>query len=141
METPERDLGMKNGLHIDIMKNKIWYLNDRIHREDGPAIETETGYFTWCKNGEKHREDGPAHIEPDGTKWWYLHGKIHRIDGPALEDVYGNDQWFIGGICLNEYEIDKTKKFLAGECFRELPMYLNHPILKFVAKKMLEQNE
>jgi len=31
---------------------KFWYLNDVLHREDGPAIET-----------------------PNGEKFWYLHGK------------------------------------------------------------------
>ena len=32
--------------------NKWWYLNDQLHREDGPAVE-------WAS----------------GTKWWYLNGK------------------------------------------------------------------
>ena len=29
---------MKNGLHIDEDGTKRWYLNDKLHRTDGPAI-------------------------------------------------------------------------------------------------------
>ena len=38
----------------------------------------------WYFNDELHREDGPACVEPDGTKSWYVHGRLHRIDGPAV---------------------------------------------------------
>jgi len=37
-----------------------WYLNDKFHREDGPAIERVSGEKWWCLNGERHRTDGPA---------------------------------------------------------------------------------
>ena len=36
---------------VDGYGTKSWYLNDKLHREDGPAIE-------WA----------------DGTKYWYLNG-------------------------------------------------------------------
>ena len=55
---------------------KSWYLNDKLHRERGPAIEYANGSKEWYLNGNRHREDGPA-IEraSDGTKSWYLNGK------------------------------------------------------------------
>jgi hypothetical protein len=34
---------MKNGLIIDEDGDKIWYLNDLLHREDGPAVEHANG--------------------------------------------------------------------------------------------------
>ena len=29
---------MKNGLIVDEKGNLYWYLNDELHREDGPAV-------------------------------------------------------------------------------------------------------
>ena len=52
-----------------------WYLNDKLHREDGPAVEYSDGTKQWYLNGERHREDGPAIESADGTKHWYLNGE------------------------------------------------------------------
>ena len=54
---------------------KRWYLHDKLHREDGPAVEDADGAKYWYLHGERHREDGPAEEYPDGTKYWYLNGK------------------------------------------------------------------
>ena len=55
---------------------KRWYLNGKLHREDGPAIEYAIGHKEWYLNGKFHREDGPAIEDANGTKkWWYLNGK------------------------------------------------------------------
>jgi hypothetical protein len=43
------------------------------------------GTKEWYLNGKLHREDGPAVEYSDGTKYWYLNGKLHREDGPAIE--------------------------------------------------------
>ena len=51
---------------------KIWYLNEKLHREDGPAIEYSDGGKSWYINGKRHREDGPAIDDIDGYKAWYL---------------------------------------------------------------------
>ena len=53
---------------------KSWWLNRKLHREDGPAIEWSNGSKSWYLNGELHREDGPAYVDPDGTKEWCLNG-------------------------------------------------------------------
>ena len=54
---------------------KEWYLNGKLHREDGPAYENPNGTKAWWLNGKLHREEGPAYERPDGTKAWYLNGE------------------------------------------------------------------
>ena len=54
---------------------KEWWLNDKLHREDGPAIERADGLKEWWLNGELHREDGPAIEWADGSKEWWLNGE------------------------------------------------------------------
>lgn len=54
---------------------KEWYLNDKLHREDGPAIECINNKF-WYFNGLLHRVDVPAAEYADGTKAWYLHDEL-----------------------------------------------------------------
>jgi len=41
------------------------------------------GDKVWYLNGKHHREDGPAVEDADGTKKWFLNDKLHREDGPA----------------------------------------------------------
>jgi hypothetical protein len=53
-----------------------WYLNNMLHREDGPAIEYADGDKHWYLNGKRHREDGPACKLEDGYKAWFWKGKI-----------------------------------------------------------------
>jgi hypothetical protein len=55
--------------------SKYWYLDGKLHREDGPAIEGSGGSKFWYLNDKFHREDGPAIECPDGDKVWYLDGK------------------------------------------------------------------
>ena len=47
-----------------------WYLNDKRHREDGPAIEWVNGSKQWYLNDKRHRVDGPAYEWADGSKSW-----------------------------------------------------------------------
>lgn len=75
----------------------IWYLNDRKHRIDGPAIEYDDGGVEWYKDGLLHREDGPAINYVSGYKAWWLNGQIHRVDGPAVEFSNGRLGWYING--------------------------------------------
>ena len=51
---------------------KYWYLNGKLHREDGPAVEFTNGYKEWVFNGKLHREDGPSVEWANGDKEWYL---------------------------------------------------------------------
>jgi hypothetical protein len=64
--------------------SRRWYLNDKFHREDGPALE----YI-------------------NGTKAWYLNGKLHREGGPAIEYVNGGKDWYLSGVRYSKEEFDK----------------------------------
>jgi len=74
--------------------NKFWYLNEKLHREQGPAVISPDGTKEWYLNGERHREQGPAVIDSDGYKEWYFNGKLHRVDGPAIEWPDGSKYWY-----------------------------------------------
>ena len=63
---------------------KIWYLNGKCHREDGPAVE-----------------------HANGTKYWYLNDQLHREDGPAIEWVNGTQYWYLNDRQLTEEEFKK----------------------------------
>ena len=78
---------MKNGLIIDEEGSNVWYLNDKYHREDGPAIEWVNGNKWWYLHGKLHRVDGAAEEYTNGNKVWFLNGEIHREDGPAVDCV------------------------------------------------------
>lgn len=92
---------------------QIWTKNDRLHREDGPAVTYPDGTRAWYKNGRLHREDGPAVENPDGEYDWYLNGALHRLDGPAR--CYSNTyQWWVFGEQISE------KEFLSKEFYVRL---------------------
>ena len=55
------------------------------------------GTKEWWLNGKLHREDGPAYESYDGTKEWWLNGKLHREDGPAIEYSSGTKVWYLNG--------------------------------------------
>lgn len=63
----------------------IWYLNGKIHRDDGPAIIHHTGSKFWWVNGKCHKLSGPASVWSGGTTVYYIHGVIH-----TQEEFYNN---------------------------------------------------
>jgi hypothetical protein len=77
---------------VDYVTN--YYLDDKLHRIDGPAKEWNDGTKCWFQNGKRHRIDGPAIEYPDGEKHWYQNGLLHRLDGPALEYSGGDKEWY-----------------------------------------------
>lgn len=63
------------------------------------------GTKEWWLNGKLHRSDGPALERANGTKEWLLHGKPHRTNGPAVEFANGAKVWWLNGKWLgNEDE-------------------------------------
>jgi uncharacterized protein YodC (DUF2158 family) len=76
---------LSNGgeLHEQSNGTKYWYLNDKFHREDGPAIE----YL-------------------GGDKWWFINDRLHREDGPAIEFASGHKEWWLNNkqISQNQFE-------------------------------------
>jgi hypothetical protein len=65
--------------------DKRWYLDEKFHRIDGPAVEWTNGHKSWYLNGIRHRTDGPAMEYTDGSKYWYLHGTQYTFDEFAIE--------------------------------------------------------
>lgn len=59
----------------DSYGNKFWYLNGKLHREDGPAIERANGEKYWCINGKQLTE------EEFNNRQASCHGKEVVIDG------------------------------------------------------------
>jgi hypothetical protein len=84
-----------------------WSLNGKLHREDGPAVESSGGTKEWWLNGVRHRKDGPAIEYADGTKEWWLNGKLHREDGPAVEWADGDKYWWLNGKLHSEEDWKK----------------------------------
>jgi hypothetical protein len=98
--------------------SKEWYLNGKLHREDGPAREYSDGNKVWYLNGKLHREDGPAREYASGYKSWWLNGKLHREDGPACEYADGTKFWYLNDEELTEEEFNnrtQTKELTIKE--------------------------
>jgi len=64
------------------------------------CIIDEYGTKRWWVDSRLHREDGPAIENPDGHKQWWVDGKCHRLDGPAVEFADGRKFW-----CVNDHYI------------------------------------
>jgi len=79
------------------LEEKKWYVEGKLHRIDGPAIESLEGIYEWYKNGKLHRDDGPAIEYFDGYKAWYKNGMLYRDDGPAIESDDGYRVWYKNG--------------------------------------------
>ena len=94
---------------VDKYGTKRWYLNGKLHREDGPAVECANRDKAWYLNGKCHREDGPAFECANGTKFWYLNDKRHREDGPAIEFADGTKYWYVDG---KKIEVSDNDMFL-----------------------------
>jgi hypothetical protein len=83
---------------------KEWFLNNRRHRENGPAIE-------WA----------------DGTKEWWFNGVEHRSDGAAIEWPLAR-RWFLDGIelCPEEAIYDLKLKINYPKLIESMIIYLVH---------------
>jgi hypothetical protein len=86
--------------------HKAWYLEGKLHREDGPAIEYLNGTKEWWLKGKLHREDGPAIEYPNGDNYWYLNDELHCENGPAIERANGTKAWYLEGEQLTEEEFN-----------------------------------
>jgi antitoxin component YwqK of YwqJK toxin-antitoxin module len=109
------DIDVKEGCYDNgNIRYKYYYVNSKLHREDGPAIikyydngniDSESYY----RNGRYHREDGPANIKyyDNGniySKSYYINGGRHREDGPAYIEYYRN-----GNIRYKEYWVNERE--------------------------------
>ena len=96
-------------LEIDSNGTKRWYLNDELHREDGPVHNLVDDDKFWYLYGKFHREDGPAAEYVNGNKRWFLNGKRHREDGPAIEYADGEKRWYLHDENVTE-KVEKLMK-------------------------------
>tara|TARA_B110000238_G_C15948575_1_gene362191 strand:+ start:115 stop:402 length:288 start_codon:yes stop_codon:yes gene_type:complete len=60
--------------------DKIWFLNGKIHRTDGPAVVRTDGINIWYLNGDLHRTDGPSVDRPDAVTRFHLYGCAYTFD-------------------------------------------------------------
>ena len=97
---------MKNGKVIEEDGTVLYYKNDLLHREDGPALVTQDKTQVWYKNGEVHSYDNqPAIVSVDGFKSWYDTGIRHRSDGPAVIHPDGKLSFYYFGYFAAEEEV------------------------------------
>jgi hypothetical protein len=57
-----------------------YYLDDKLHRIDGPAKDYYNGYKEWYQNGKLHKLDGPAIEWINGYKLWYYEDKYIKCN-------------------------------------------------------------
>ena len=81
---------MKYDIKIDTSGNKRYYVNNVLHREDGPAKEFVSGSKFWYKHGKFHREDGPAIEFDDSRKQWFLNNTYY-----GKNNDFTNKSWKI----------------------------------------------
>jgi hypothetical protein len=55
----------------------------------------EDGTQRWYVNDQLHRLDGPAYIGAAGTQQWWVAGQLHRLDGPAYIGAAGTQEWYV----------------------------------------------
>ena len=102
---------------VEVYSNgtKHWYLNGKLHREDGPAVDRIDDYKSWHLNGELHREDGPAIEWANGEKSWWLN------DCPLTEEEFnesmartvieytnGYKHWYLNDCRITEQDFNTT---------------------------------
>lgn len=64
------------------------YVDGKIHRDDGAAIEWADGFKEWYMHDVRHRKDGPAIEYSNGGKVWYFNGECYGLD-----DDFTNESW------------------------------------------------
>jgi hypothetical protein len=60
--------------------DKIWFLDGKISRTDGPAVVRTDGTNIWYLNGVLHRTDGPSDDRPDAETRFHLYGCAYMFD-------------------------------------------------------------
>lgn len=98
--------------------NGVYYFkNNKLHREDGPAIDSFNGDSEWYIDGVIHRIGGPAYSSLDERYHeWYENGDLHRLDGPAVTFADDSGEWWHRGKqidCTSQQEFEKILKLKA----------------------------
>lgn len=122
---------MKNGRFLEGEDSLVWYKDDLIHCEGGPAI-------TFAKGNLK------------GIKIWKQNNILHRPDGPAFERLpsagaYQYEYYFCGLQLLDQKHLDQVvkiaKSIISGAIpFNDLPSMVNIPELKYFVEAKLSNS-
>lgn len=105
-----------------------WFLNDKRHREDGPAVEWVDGTKVWYCKGKLHREGGPAIEYADGAKYWYRNGELHCEDGPAIELADGSKEWYLENVEYTEEKFNLKMNPVKELTVQEISKLLGYDI-------------
>jgi hypothetical protein len=98
--------------HHDGLGFIVWMLDGVIHRDYGPAEESESGCGekVWYSYGKIHREGAPAIIRKNNEgEVWYHQGLCHREDGPALTDESGKQHHYLKGERVKKEDFEKWR--------------------------------
>ena len=82
---------------------------------DEPAVIYKDGTKVWYEDNKRHRDNGPAFIGADGKKEWWQNDKLHREDGPAVTHPDGMQEWYLNGKKYPVVEWNKTTKHYTCE--------------------------
>jgi hypothetical protein len=64
------------------------------------------------EDNKLHRDDGPALILPNGSQFWFCHGILHREDGPAREFDNGDEDYWLDGEQVTKEEHQRQQDHL-----------------------------
>ena len=69
-----------------------WFLNNEIHRDDGPAITFKDSERHWYRYDYFYNLNGPTIIKPSGKKYYHIDGVLTYIIDKD-ERVVFDDAW------------------------------------------------
>lgn len=75
-----------------LMGWKRYYLKGKLHRMDGPAMETETGHCEWWWHGTIIYMTNIVYTAPDINLGFYKSKTIENLDYIELDVVKGNNR-------------------------------------------------
>ena len=72
-------IGVTEAYNVKFYSNgmQVWFMGDKIHRVNDPAIIHPNGHKEWWFNGKRHRHDGPAVITSTGTEEYWFNGILY----------------------------------------------------------------
>jgi hypothetical protein len=69
---------------------------------DRPTMIYKDGTMIWLVNNKYHRENGPAIVRVNGSKEYWINGNMHRTDGPAFFGQFYRTKWYVNNIDITE---------------------------------------
>lgn len=102
----------------------IYFLNNKLHRKNGPAFIRITELYIWVLNGVVHRDNDLPAVESfdDSLKIYFKNGLKHRLNNPA--EINGKEiKYWVNGIhyddeekFINESRNINIKDILSNDC-------------------------